>query len=508
MNKKSSTTIFIYILVHWEWFLDDLIPYLRKEYGAKFIFVVPIRSRAERYKKWMSEDDVMYAEDEEIAAVDAENLEASPYEAARENERKYNFLYLMDAIQQIRTYGTYYLYEAPRAPQASMPPPPLIETTRELNNQIRWVEKILDFHQVDFIMKRPDKALVALDYVAKAKGIPATFIARARYKNHLTWSFGSLYNSSQLKEKWEALPMAEVPDNFDLGAPVTRHGESLFDSMLKKKSLLKKIGGSILSAADFFQHDLRHGKLFKPKTRLPARAEIAHHLSVYKTAHELDQIALKDVEVLSDQPFVLLLLQLSPELATNTMAKEFSDTSNVIRQLALALPSGYRLVVKEQVLSVGSRATDFYLEATRMPNVVFADPRISSEPLIRNAKLVSTFTGSVPIEAARYGVPSLIFAKHVEFDFLPSVSIADSLLGLAAQVKTILEDQSEERKQEFREAGFRYIEAVEQVSFDGVGTPMMKGKTGLPEDELTRAAELLLASIEDQRRLIHGAKRD
>lgn len=82
------------------------------------------------------------------------------------------------------------------------------------------------------------------------------------------------------------------------------------------------------------------------------------------------------------------------DLPLNFQAAECSDQRNTVRLLASAVPSGYRLFVREHQHNYGQRPSAYYRELARLPNVVLIDAFDSQFKYIANADLVVTENGS------------------------------------------------------------------------------------------------------------------
>lgn len=108
-------------------------------------------------------------------------------------------------------------------------------------------------------------------------------------------------------------------------------------------------------------------------------------------------------------PFVLFALHLQPESSTLVRGQFFQDMLAVIRNLALSMPAGFKLYVKEHDVMFGQRPLAFFHQLKRMPNVVCVSPYESGPDLVRRAAAVATVTGTIGWEAALLGKPVIAF---------------------------------------------------------------------------------------------------
>lgn len=126
-------------------------------------------------------------------------------------------------------------------------------------------------------------------------------------------------------------------------------------------------------------------------------------------------------------PFIYYPLHFEPEIATLIFSQY--DQTSVIDIVARQLPLCCRLVVKEHPAMVGQRKYDFYDRiVTRYPNVIFADPCISSVTLVSAAKAVLTLSGTVILESWILGRP-VIYTSRSRFGSFGLGTYTEDLLN-------------------------------------------------------------------------------
>ena len=98
-------------------------------------------------------------------------------------------------------------------------------------------------------------------------------------------------------------------------------------------------------------------------------------------------------------------LGVQPEISTNLWAPIFSNLLELIRQIAISLPSGMTLVVKEHPFMIGKRTKKYYEKLKSLPNVKLIDPSTNTNDIINNKKcdLVTVVSGTSGFEAALLG---------------------------------------------------------------------------------------------------------
>ena len=120
----------------------------------------------------------------------------------------------------------------------------------------------------------------------------------------------------------------------------------------------------------------------------------------------------------SEQGYFLFPLQYQPEASTLILAPNFCNQYEVIRNIAISLPIGIKLYVKEHKTFLGTRGPNFYKKILAFPNVELVDPFMNTVKLIRNSLRVITITSTVGYEALLLNKP-VICLGNVFYDFHP-----------------------------------------------------------------------------------------
>jgi len=122
-----------------------------------------------------------------------------------------------------------------------------------------------------------------------------------------------------------------------------------------------------------------------------------------------------------NRPYVLYGLQMQPESSIDVLASFVSNQTNLIALIAKSTPCTHEVYVKPHPEYVGGVARGHLLAIKRIPGVRLVSPFLSSHQLIMQAAVVLTPTGTMAMESAFFGVPSVIFAEEF-FRGLPSVN--------------------------------------------------------------------------------------
>ena len=155
-----------------------------------------------------------------------------------------------------------------------------------------------------------------------------------------------------------------------------------------------------------------------------------------------DKLSSKRIEW--DKPFIYFSLHLQPERTTLPEGLVYDDQVIAIRTLAEALPSGWKILVKEHprqmkhdIRSTHARSCLDYERLNEIENVELIPLNVNQLELIQQCKCTATISGSVSWEGLLLGKPSLIFSENWHTDcnstyFVTSVKeVKDALLKLS-----------------------------------------------------------------------------
>lgn len=144
-------------------------------------------------------------------------------------------------------------------------------------------------------------------------------------------------------------------------------------------------------------------------------------------------------DTLGAQKFCLFPLHFEPEIALQIYGRPLQNQIEVVRTLALALPVGMKLVVKEHPRAAGFRPLGYYRRLVDIPNVLIASPELPSQRLVRDAALVVVITGNVGLEAASAGKPVIVLGE-TDYAVLPPhmLRTCRNLYDLSADIRALL----------------------------------------------------------------------
>src|SRR5262249_50735166 len=126
------------------------------------------------------------------------------------------------------------------------------------------------------------------------------------------------------------------------------------------------------------------------------------------------------------EKYVLYPLHFQPEATTLVMAPYFLNQLALIEDLSKSLPAGFRLYVKEHVVSRGRWPLSFYEAIRRGPGARLLGPGEDTTALIRYAAAVAVITGTMGWEGILHDKPVITFG-HVFYNRYPLVHRAGDL---------------------------------------------------------------------------------
>ena len=323
----------------------------------------------------------------------------------------------------------------------------------------------------------------------------------SRYSSYVTWTYGPYSANNILKAAYEKAPIPKSLPEIEILPP--EGSRQVYEAYLKRRSLRSFVRTLLLIV--YNQSVKTYRALFVRRTGIlpPMLSLIRDHFQSRRLEAKLEALSKTDVTALTAKPFLLLLLPKEPEYTVQSLAREFSNVKAIAQQLALALPAGFDLVIKEHS-RIGYRSMSFYTDLLKLPNVQFASARIPGISLIREAGAVATVAGTAAVEAALVGKRAVIFTDRVEYSFLPNIKIVTSFRDLAKTLRDAVQPLTKMDSDEFRRCGLRYRAAIVATSFDANGTKVFEGDGDLDPDEAEKAVDILMHSYELQRR--HGLR--
>lgn len=149
--------------------------------------------------------------------------------------------------------------------------------------------------------------------------------------------------------------------------------------------------------------------------------------------------------------YAIYPLNTEPEVALLAFGRPYRNQIETVRNLAAALPVGWKLVVKEHPNAYGYRTIAYYRKLKQIPNVVLAGPAADTGSLTDGAGLVALVYGTIGLEAIIKKKPLLIFSE-APYAVFPQhmVKLNDNPWRLGEDIRQLLD-------------GYRYDESQVQA---------------------------------------------
>jgi hypothetical protein len=147
-----------------------------------------------------------------------------------------------------------------------------------------------------------------------------------------------------------------------------------------------------------------------------------------------------DIKQQTDQRFVFYPLHAEPEVSLLVYSRPLVNQIEIIRMIALSLPTDAYLLVKEHPWMIGKRKLSYYKKLMNIPKVRIVSPETTAREVIDCAVLTIVTAGSVGLEAILRRKPVITFGD-CPFNVFPSemVTRCRDLRTLPQVIKSSIE---------------------------------------------------------------------
>tara|TARA_Y100001970_G_C14256637_1_gene875964 strand:- start:7773 stop:9296 length:1524 start_codon:yes stop_codon:yes gene_type:complete len=497
MNKEKgpkNVLIFGYNIINWLY--KDIIPILKKRYKSRIIIIASENVLLE-FNNILDKDDIAidhYKLTKSLKQGFGKNIDEERV-LARIKEEEYNFSYMRDVIQQDRQLSTYFLSHSEKfiwTEDKNLNDDYIINL---VNQCVNFSEKLLNEEEIDLALVWPMDFLSAtIANIFESKNITVTYPYNSKYKNYGFWASSAFQDDKVLKEYYNStndlglVPIKDItPPN--TGWPAT----SEMDKIYSFRNIFKKVLKTTLFRFEFIFRDLL--KLdFSKKDRIGYFALIFFQFHSWWIYKKITKNSFKSIDNIKDKPYLFYAISLEPEFSVQARCKEFNDQKAIIKQLALSLPIGYEIVIKEH-FDIGRRGWSFYNDLCKIPNVRMAHPSIRGIDLVAESRAVATMAGTVTLEATLMGKNVIEFSNHSSFSFLPNVFTFKEFYNLPTVLRDVMAEKKDQEINKIRSYGARVRKAIINMSFDAPNSPLFYSNDsykGLDKPNLDKAVKLLL----------------
>jgi hypothetical protein len=129
-----------------------------------------------------------------------------------------------------------------------------------------------------------------------------------------------------------------------------------------------------------------------------------------------------DKSELNKKSYAFYPLHAEPEIAISIFSIFYQNQIEVIRNISMSLPAGYKLLVKEHPRNIGRRSTSYYNKISQIPNVELVDAYCNTSYIISNSRIVVVLQGFLGFEALMHDIPVISLGSAM-YNMLPKKMI-------------------------------------------------------------------------------------
>ncbi len=165
-----------------------------------------------------------------------------------------------------------------------------------------------------------------------------------------------------------------------------------------------------------------------------------------------DQILSKYFPYLSPEKlkklrYVYYPLHVEPEIALSLLGRQYLNQIELIRNIALAIPVTWKLIIKDHPAGVGRRNIGYYKRLLEIPNVKIVNHYVESSYLIQHSQIVFTLSGFSGFEGAIAKKPVITFGKCF-YNVLPSCMVRNVKFqeNISGEIKDLMNNYTYKEK--------------------------------------------------------------
>lgn len=482
-----------------------MVRHMQKHYGSEFTILVGSQRRKEQWYSWLGDSVRIVIEPELTEGSGSAASVADEVQSANRREAEYGITFMRHIFHQDKGTAAVMLQHTPGSAFAKSKLPPYVDMVSSTNRHFDFIEELHAQRPIDLIIARNsglfNSAAIAF---ARAHGIPSVWLNHLRTGKRMTWMEGPDHSDHYVRGLMKDMATEDVVPPEEIVPPAdTVWALNRISNEYRWRSVARQLLVLGRNTVGHLIEDIKRGKRGKRLSSIASAKNILQKRKIIKYLHAISN---SDVDELCREPFVLFLLHLDPEYTSSTLSRDFNHVHAVVQQLALSLPVGMKLVIKEHVWGLGNRRRDFYEDLMHLPNVVFADYRIRSTILAEKASLVSAVTGTIVLEASMLGKPVVTFTPRSEYSNLPNVHVVEDVSKLTECVADALEERDEDAVLAAKREAATFRAAQTIASFDLPELELYadgNAARDLPidavsEETVSNAVDLLLKVVDSQ----------
>ena len=320
-----------------------------------------------------------------------------------------------------------------------------------LETFLREIEYFLEKTKPDIVLGFGTATLG--DYLfylfAKAKMISYFQLKSTKIKNYVSLNDTAVETSEHLKARFYS--------NAKIEGHIIKETKSFLDSIPREGVQYE---GAILSGRKRVKTRLLRSPLnivrgavaglrnwFDPITRGDNHLPPPFFSSIYESviqpiralAAEKTLPFLRHEELKRKKPFLFYPLHFEPEVSLQVFGRPYQNQIEVVRNLALGVPVGMLLIVKEHPRSLGFRKISYYRK-------LLVDPFLPAIEVVKQSEAVAVVSGTIGFEAAVCQKPVMVIGK-APYTLLPKTMVRriNSIEKIGEEFRDLLEKYNFER---------------------------------------------------------------
>lgn len=458
---------------------------MRDHYNVNFIFLIDEGSKlpSELAKIASIDDQIFYVPTFMKLCVSGQ-FENDFFRVARNREEQHSAYYLRDILQQERDFAGMFVVGAQRHLYSKVSQFKERQIYGSINFYFDFVESIFEGNNIRFSIVWPRTAFESVvTFVSKRYSALVTFPYVSKGEGNLIyWADGAFASGDMHLRLYDDIEVDKTISISSIVPPTDRASVKRSDAkhIYSAVGCARQIYVITRDRLSMFVLDLIRSRKANRISYLGQIANVARKFFFHRNFIKLDHSVPGSAE-----DYALFTFQNEPEFAVQGRCKEFNDQIFLVRSLALNLPAGITLYIKEHAW-IGNRDIAVYEQLLRLPNVKMLPFHRNASDFIVGAKFVASLNGSILFEAAIRGVAGIALSTRSEFLCLKSVHLPKSIYDLQRLVCELCEEKSADQILEWKLSAKKYLSLVRKISFDG--TPLFTHpKNPVSEKDMDKA---------------------
>ncbi len=263
-------------------------------------------------------------------------------------------------------------------------------------------------------------------WIAEARNVVCLNVKSTKISNYVTLSTDIIERHQHIREAYSRsdAPTSTFADEF---LKKSENSQIVYEgTILRKKDItvsraMIQFSRQLLNAS---LETIRHDSIYRdpqyyPNIRALWYSTVVRAARIRKTrsiTRSRTESSLKNFR------YVFFPLNSEPEIALSVYAPHFSNQIEVARNIAMSLPMGWKLVIKDHPRSKGVRKPGYYKKLMEIPNVLFIDIDHPMRDAISHCEAVVVISSFVGFEAIMQGKP-VITLGFTPYEILPETMI-------------------------------------------------------------------------------------